>query len=47
MLKITIGITGIRENLRRDKGIEQPYWGPSHFRVGKLFLSREKDRNTI
>ena len=30
MPKITIAITGISKNLHRDKGIEQPYWGPSH-----------------
>ena len=23
------GITGLRENLGRDGGIEEPYWGPS------------------
>ena len=30
MPKITIVIKGISENLRRDEGIEQPYWGPCH-----------------
>ena len=29
MPKVTLGITGLPENLGRDYGIEQPYWGPS------------------
>ena len=36
MPKVTLGITGLPENLGRDYGIEKPYWGPSqmieHFR---------------
>ena len=27
--KITLEITGLHETLRRDYGIEEPYWGPS------------------
>ena len=27
MPKITMGITGLRENLNRDNRIEEPYWG--------------------
>ena len=26
----TIGITGLRENFSRDRGIEESYWGPSY-----------------
>ena len=29
MPKVTLGITGLPENLGRDYGIEKPYWGPS------------------
>ena len=29
MPKIDLGITGLLENLGRDYGIEEPYWGPS------------------
>ena len=29
MSEITIGITGLRENLGRDNGIDEPYKGPS------------------
>ena len=29
MPKITLGITGLREILGRDYGIEEPYWGLS------------------
>ena len=29
MPKITIGITGWKENLGHDDGIKEPYWGPS------------------
>ena len=25
----TVGISGLRKNLGRDSGIEEPYWGPS------------------
>ena len=25
----TVGITGLKKNLGRDGGIEEPYWGPS------------------
>ena len=31
MPKITIGITELHEILGRDYGIEEPYWGSSHF----------------
>ena len=27
MPKITMGITGLSENLNRDNRIEEPYWG--------------------
>ena len=30
MPKVTLGITGLPENLGRDYGIEKPYWGPSY-----------------
>ena len=32
--KVTLGITGLPENLGRDYGIEKPYWGPS-FYIGR------------
>ena len=34
MPKVTLGITGLPENLGRDYGIEKPYWGPS-FYIGR------------
>ena len=27
--KITLGMTGLRGNVGRDDGIEEPFWGPS------------------
>ena len=37
MSKITTGVTGLRENLGRDDGIEEPNRGPSF--LGKGFVN--------
>ena len=38
MPKVTLGITGLPENLGRDYGIEKPYWGSSN----NAFIKRKK-----
>lgn len=37
MPKITIGITGLRENWGRDNRIEEPYWGTLKLEVYFIF----------
>ena len=36
MPKVTLGITGLPENLGRDYGIEKPHWGPSSMELTRI-----------
>ena len=39
MPKVTLGITGLPENLGRDYGTEKPYWVPSFYIGRKTYWS--------